>query len=107
MIENQIRGLLDAPPSGEGAPTLESIEDSLTAGYARAMALEADQWRLQRRIALTAVELAHDGGELRTAELKELARELEAVDADLLHLRALLGSLRARATDARAAAAAA
>jgi hypothetical protein len=103
MIENQIRSLLDSPAQGDHAPSLANIEDALTAGYARAMALEADQARLQRRIADMAVSLADDEAAIRAQELRDLARELKSADADLVKLRALLGCLRARADLVRAA----
>lgn len=102
MIENDIRDLLDDLAVGENAPTLARIEDALTAGYAHAMALEAEQWRLQRRISELAVELADDRAELRP-ELRKLAKKLREADTELAQLRALLGSLRARAAEARAA----
>jgi hypothetical protein len=103
MIENEIRALLDSPADGDDAPSLANLEDALTAGYARAMALEADQWRLQRRIADMAVDLVDDEQKIRPQELRTLARELKSADADLVTLRALLGCLRARANLVRAA----
>lgn len=103
MIENDIRSLLDAPVAGVGAPTLADMQDILTAGYARAMELEAEQWRLQRAVAETAMKLADDPSELRTAELRRLARDLKRVEADLVDIRGLVSSLRARANAARAA----
>ena len=103
MIENHIRILLDAPEAGEGAPTLAHIEEMLTAGYARAMAIEGEQWRLQRRIVDIALRLADEYNELQARELRKLARELRAVEEDLVGIRALIRSLRARANEARAA----
>jgi ABC-type phosphate transport system auxiliary subunit len=103
MIENDISAILDAPVAGANAPTLAHIEELLTAGYGRAMEIEADQWRLQRRIAEVAMKLADEHSDLRTAELKKLARRLKQAEADLVHIRALLTSLRARANDTRAA----
>jgi hypothetical protein len=103
MIENDIRALLDAPAVGASAPTLADIQDILTAGYARAMALEAEQWRLQRGVAEIAMRLAEDPTELRTAELKRLARDLKRVEACLMEIRGLVASLRARANASRAA----
>ena len=38
------------PQTGASAPTLARLEDTLTEGYARALALEAERWRLERRI---------------------------------------------------------
>src|SRR6059058_3516520 len=103
MIENHIRTLLDAPEAGDGAPTLAHIEDMLTAGYARAMAIEGEQWRLQRRIVDIALRLADDYNELQARELRKLARELRAIEDDLVGIRALIRSLRARANELRAA----
>jgi hypothetical protein len=104
MIENHIRTLLDAPEAGDGAPTLAHIEDLLTAGYARAMAIEGEQWRLQRRLVDVAVRLAEEYNELQARELRKLARELRDVEEDLAGIQALIRSLRARANEARDAA---
>ncbi len=104
MIENHIRTLLDAPEAGDGAPTLAHIEDLLTAGYARAMAIEGEQWRLQRRLVDVAVRLAEEYNELQARELRKLARELRNVEEDLAGIQALIRSLRARANEARDAA---
>jgi hypothetical protein len=105
MIENRIRSLLDAPEAGDGAPTLAHIEDLLTAGYAHAMALEGEQWRLQRRIVDVALALAEGYKEPDARELRELAGELREVESELTGIRALIRSLRARASEARANAA--
>jgi hypothetical protein len=107
VIENDIRTLLDSPSTGAEAPTLGHIEDALTTGYARAMALQAEQSRLQRRIADAVVALADEDHGLPDPELKRLAQELKATNCDLSQLRQLLESLRVRADAARAAACAA
>jgi hypothetical protein len=103
VIENDIRQLLDSPSSGDEAPTLAHIEDALTTGYAHSMALEAEQSRLQRRIADLAVELVDDDDALPDPELKRLAQELKATCRSLAGLRTLLDSLRTRADAARPA----
>jgi hypothetical protein len=103
VIENEILDLLDSPSSGEAAPSLAHIEDALTSGYARAMMLEAEQSRLQRRIAEVAVALADEEGTLPDPELKGLALELKETCGNLVQLRTLLDSLRTRADAARAA----
>jgi|ERR1051326_1475262 hypothetical protein len=105
MIENRIRTLLEAPEAGEGAPTLAHIEDLLASGYARAMAIEGEQWRLQRRIVDVALQLADDFNELQACDLRKLAHELREVESELVGMRALIRSLRARANDVRANAA--
>ena len=85
---------------------LDEIEDTLTTGYAAALALEADRWRIERRITELAGEL---GGEAdfelhRAEEMVGLAQRLSSADTDLIRLRDVLGSLRERADAARAAA---
>jgi hypothetical protein len=104
MIHDQIRHLLDAPTTGAGAPTLATIEHTLTAGYAEALALEAEHRRIERRIAEVAALLG-DGDVARADELVGLGRRLSATDAELTGLRGLLCVLRERAAKVRAAAA--
>jgi hypothetical protein len=99
MIQEEIRTLLDAPPTGEDAPSLDAIEHTLTAGYARALALEAERWRLERKIAEVAAHMS-DGG-TDQSELVTLGRRFSAADGDLTQLRGLLSSLRSRAAEVR------
>jgi hypothetical protein len=85
---------------------LDEIEDTLTTGYAAALALEADRWRIERRITELAGEL---GGEAdfelhRAEEMVELAQRLSSADTDLISLRERLALLREVADAARAAA---
>jgi len=103
MISDEIRILLDSPTAGDGAPTLAHLEDTLTAGYARALALEAEHRRLERRLAEAAAELATDDNEIRISELRKLAKQLKAAAGDLVELRVQLASLSARAALLRAA----
>ena len=100
MIHDEIRTLLDAPPTGDDAPSLNDLEDTLTAGYARALALEAEHRRLERKLAEVAAALseAPDG---KQAELAMLGQRLSAADGDLITLRRLLVSLRTRADQVR------
>jgi DNA repair exonuclease SbcCD ATPase subunit len=102
MIDDAIRTLLHAPRRGKDAPTLDDIEDKLTAGYARALALDAERRRLERRLAETAANMSNRSAE--EGEVAELGRRLSAADGDLAELRSLLSSLRARADDVRTAA---
>src|SRR5712691_1639233 len=104
MIENEIRTLLDAPAAGRQAPSLAHIEDTLTAGYARALALEAERWRLERRIADVVTAFANEEVVAHGSELTRLAHRVKAADGDLANLRSLLASLRKRAAEVRAAA---
>jgi hypothetical protein len=102
MIHEEIRSLLDAPPHGEDAPTIDAIEDTLTAGYAKALALEAERWRLERRIARVALELGGKSPDDEHSELTQLGQRLSSADGDLNNLRGLLSSLRSRADEIRA-----
>jgi ABC-type phosphate transport system auxiliary subunit len=105
MIQDDIRTLLDAPPTGDDAPSLDHIEHTLTAGYARALALEAERWRLERQIADVAARLGDEVTDEDTSELAQLGRRLSSADDDLSRLRGLLVSLRGRADEVRTTAA--
>jgi hypothetical protein len=104
MIHDEIRHLLDSPRTGPGAPSLATIEHTLTAGYAGALALEAERRRLERRVAELA-SLLGAGAAADADELGALGRRLSATRSELTGLRALLDELRSRAADVRAAAA--
>jgi hypothetical protein len=84
---------------------LDRLEHTLTSGYAAALALEAERWRIERRIAEAAALVRGRTDGDRAAEIALLARSLSSADADLERLRDLLATLRKRATAARAAAA--
>jgi hypothetical protein len=101
MIHDEIRDLLDAPPTGEAAPSLDHIEHTLTTGYATALALEAERMRLARRIAAVAARLGEGSGGARHSELSKLGQRLSAADGDITDLRGLLSSLRTRADEVR------
>jgi hypothetical protein len=95
----EIAALLDER-SKAGLPELEY---TLTAGYAAALQLEADRWRIERRISHVASQI-DVGGHSRTRELSRLARRLKSADDELARLRAILRALRERALAARAVA---
>lgn len=100
-MDTDIAELLRRLQSDTDAPTLARLEDTLTAGYARALALEAERLRLERRL----TQLAHDAGEVAVHELpQELAavsERLTTTDSELVRLRSLLGALRDRARTLR------
>jgi hypothetical protein len=102
MIYEEIRTLLDAPRVGDDAPSIDAVEHTLTAGYAKALALEAERWRLERRIAEVASKLV-EANEPQHSELANLGRRLSTADGDLTLLRELLSSLRVRADEIRSA----
>ncbi|HEY5661606.1 MAG TPA: hypothetical protein VIR59_12530 [Gaiellaceae bacterium] len=104
MIHDDIRSLLEAPASGEQAPSLDRIEHTLTAGYARALALEAERWRIERKIADVAARLGDEVTDEDASELAQLGKSLSSADGDLDKLRALLVALRSRADEVRTAA---
>jgi hypothetical protein len=95
----EIEALLDGPAE---AP-LEELEHTLTAGYAVALQLEGERWRLERRIKHVAVLLGDGVGRVKTQEIAVLAKRLSTADSDLSRLRAMLGTLREHAAAARAA----
>jgi hypothetical protein len=99
-ILRQIEALLEPGRT----PVLEELEETLTSGYAAALALEAERWRIERGIAEAAATLG-DGESGTTQELARLGRRLRVAADDLAKLRSLLGTLRDRADAARAAAA--
>ena len=88
LIE-RVHGLLAIPPRNR-----VSIEEALTEGYARALALEAERRRLEARIAELAESLSSPAGAERVSELAELAGRRSRADVDLSRLRDALGSLR-------------
>jgi chromosome segregation ATPase len=99
----KIDTLLDEPlPGADDA--IARIEHTLTEGYARALALEAERWRLERRIGEVAAKLAQGDREQRTNELAALAERISSADGDLSHLRGRLSVLKKHAHDVRSAA---
>jgi hypothetical protein len=102
--DEEIVELLSLPRSGREAPSLSRIECTLTDGYAKALALEAERLRLERRLGEVARDADGAGGEL-AAELAEIAERISRADGRLARLRALLDLLRERAREIRSAAA--
>jgi hypothetical protein len=97
----RISRLLKNRSADPGKPLVTEMEDTLTDGYARALQLEAERLRLERRIG----ELARsvDGPE-EADELKTLAGRLRDVDVELEGLRNRLGLLQKHLAAVRAAA---
>jgi hypothetical protein len=93
-LRDDIAELLDLPENGTGAPSLDTIESTLATGYAAKLALEAERWRIERRIG----EVARGAGEVTShgvaAELAELSDRLETADGELARLRSLLRRLQ-------------
>ena len=104
MIHDDIRSLLEAPSTGDDAPSLHHIEHTLTEGYARALALEAERWRVERQLADVAARLGDEVTDEDASELARLGQRLSSTDGDLNKLRTLLVALRTRADEVRTAA---
>ena len=100
MVE-RIEQLLNAPASGADAPTLARMEDTLTEGYAQALALEAERWRLERRLGEVARTVEGPDVSSFAEELTTLAKRLVHADGELAQLRTLLGSLHERTRSVR------
>ena len=92
-LREQIVELLSLPEHGTGAPTIEAIETTLTDGYAAALALDAERWRIEQRLDDTADR----------KERVRLSKRLETTHGELVELRSLLRSLHARARAMRRA----
>ena len=99
-LQDEIAELLRMPENGAGAPSLDTIELTLTDGYAAKHALEAERWRIERRLG----EVARDGGDdSDRRELARLSEQLDTADGELARLRTLLHrlqSVRRRRRDA-------
>ena len=67
MMLQQIEELLNADEA-----TLDTLESTLTDGYAQALALEAERWRLERRLS----EVAREGGTGLGDELSSIGQRL-------------------------------
>jgi hypothetical protein len=89
-----------------GAPAdLSRIEHTLTDGYARALDLEAERWRIEKRLSEIAASLADGDSADRRREVSALVSRLDGTSEELLKLRTALGDLRRHADVVRASAA--
>jgi hypothetical protein len=88
-LELQIESLLG--PSG-GAPSRDTVEYTLTTGYARALELDGARLRAEGRLRALV-----RSGEARREQLQAAEVELDLATAELGRLRALLADLRAHA----------
>lgn len=95
----QIDALIDA-----STDDLDRIEHTLTDGYARAMSLESERWRLAQRMSAIAAEIEHGDLVASARELGTLTARLEENAGDLLQLRGRLSALRSLADEVRLAA---
>ncbi len=86
---------------GDSTRDLDQIERTLTDGYACALSLEAERWRLEGRV--TGISQGIEDGDLadNVRELADVAKRLERNRCDLTKLRDLLSELRRHADDVR------
>ena len=87
---NRIQALVDGREVGAPERLLERMEHTLTDGYARALALEGEQRRVEREIGSAATGSRRGGSD----PLASLAEKLAAIEGDLQRLRARLRPLR-------------
>ena len=91
-LMTQIEALLT---EADGRDDPAELERTLTDGYARALALEAEHWRLQQRIRkMTAAETAS------RVELSAAVRQLQHQEDEIGTLRQELGRLQLRHSSA-------
>ena len=98
VLCEELRSLVDGAAAKRG-PSLAVLEDRLTEGYARALALEAEQLRLERRIGELGAGVGR--GEAPADEIASLAASLSHASRRLDGLRSLLAALRKRADAVR------
>jgi hypothetical protein len=82
---------------------LDQIEKTLTDGYAYALSLEAERWRIEKRISEGAQDIQQGDLAENAIELSTLAQRLDVNADDLAQLRTLLADLRRHADDVRVA----
>ena len=82
---------------------LDSIERTLTDGYAHALSLEAEKWRLERRVTEVVQEIDAGDTAAKARELSSLAERLDGNQDELERLRGVLADLRRHADGLRIA----
>ena len=97
---DRIRGLIEARPGDPDVPLLTTMEHTLTDGYARALELESEMLRIERRIRELAHEIDHPD---EAEELRGLATRLRLTKESLESLRELLTDLKQSVETARTA----
>jgi len=89
---DRIQALIDSYAEGVGLPRNE-VEPTLTEGYARALALDAECLRLEHRIGRLTQDVA-DGRQIPSGKLSGLLKRLHDTEEESADLRALLAPLR-------------
>ncbi len=93
---DQINALISAPTRDPDA-----IERTLTDGYAHALSLEAEKWRLEKQIKEVAQGLQRGDTAKKAREIASLANRVEGSVGDLNALRSVLAELRRHADAVR------
>jgi hypothetical protein len=101
-VTERLHGLIEGIERGD-QPGREHIDETLTDGYACALALDAECRRLESRISENAVHLGAESGVEQALELSALARLLTRRRRELDSLRDLLAVLRTGVHQARVA----
>jgi hypothetical protein len=95
-VVEQIQAVLSA-----STRDLDEIERTLTDGYARALSLEAEKWRLEKRMTEVTSGIGRGDTVKKARELAALSERLQGNASDLTTLRALLVQLRRHADGVR------
>jgi hypothetical protein len=98
---DRIAALVDERTDGAPERLLGRIENTLTDGYAQALALEAEVLRVEKEIGLAVARIKRGDD---VTPLVTLADRLSAAERELERLRARLETLRRRAEDVRGSA---
>jgi hypothetical protein len=95
--------LLDQITALHGASTrdIDQIERTLTDGYAHALSLEAERWRLEQRVTGLSQGIENGDTASKARELTDVAKRLESISVELTQLRDALADLRRHADDVR------
>jgi hypothetical protein len=86
-VLTEIRSLLELPAAE--LPPRETLEHTLTSGYAYALGLERDRVRLERRL-----QDLLGSAEAMAGEMSALSGQLAEAERELADVRALLSELR-------------
>jgi hypothetical protein len=95
-LYEQISALISSPTRD-----LEEIERTLTDGYAQVLVLEAENWRLEKRIGAVAQGLQRGDTAEKVRELATLAKRVDVNLGELADLRSMLADLRRHADSVR------
>jgi hypothetical protein len=104
MVIDDIRDLLAAHDLAASKTFLEHVDATLTDGYAYALQLEGERWRIERRISEVVAALPVEADRELEPELVALAARLRTSNESIAGLRTLLASLRERRSELRKAA---